>query len=407
MKQRTVYLDYAATTPLEPEVLAAMLPYLGGEFGNPSSSHRLGQRAHQAVEQARQQVAEVLECRPDEVVFTSGGTESINAALKGVALAQRLAGAGSHIVTSTVEHHAVLHTCQYLERFGFEVAYLPVDSYGLVEPGAVAEAIQEGTVLVSIMLANNEVGTIQPLREIAAAVSERGRRLGKRIPLHSDAVQGPGLLSLSARELGVDLLSLSAHKFGGPKGVGALYIRRGVPLLPQHSGGGQERQRRAGTENVAGIVGMGVALQRAEAQRERHLPALARLRDRLIAGIGQRVERAELMGHPERHLANNVHFAFAGVAGDDLVAALDERGIAASAGSACGSAVWEPSHVLLAMGLPLARAVGGLRLTLGPHNSNADVDYVLAVLPQVVAELRARGAVAEEPATVIRAQALP
>ncbi|MFQ5879516.1 MAG: cysteine desulfurase family protein [Dehalococcoidia bacterium] len=389
MNQRTVYMDHAATTPLQPEALQAMLPYLGSDFGNPSGSYRLARRAYEAVERARRQVAAVLACRPNEVVFTSGGTESINTAIKGVAPAQRLTGAGNHIVTSTAEHHAVLHTCQYLEKFGFEVTYAPVDSYGLVEPDAVAEAITGQTVLVSIMLANNEVGTIQPIGEIAAAVKERGRRLGKRIPFHTDAVQGPGLLSLLVAELGVDLLSLSAHKFGGPKGVGALYVRRAVPFLAQQSGGGQERQRRAGTENVAGNVGMGLALTLAAAERERHVRILRRLRDRLIGGIRERVEGAELMGHPEQRLANNVHFAFEGVAGDALVAALDARGIAASAGSACATATWEPSHVLLAMGVPLPKAVGGLRLTLGPQNADDDVDYVLAVLPAVVEKLRA------------------
>ncbi len=389
MVSSVVYMDHAATAPLRPEALEAMLPFLqSGGFGNASSAHRFGQRAQEALEQAREQVAAVLNCRPSEIVFTSGGTESVNAAIKGVAMAQRLSGAGNRIVTSTVEHDAVIHTCQYLEKLGFEIAYLPVDRYGLISPEAVAEAIDANTALVSIMLANNEVGTIEPVEEIAAVIRGKGRSLRKRIPFHTDAVQAPGLLGIDVENMGVDLLSLSAHKFGGPKGVGGLYVKRATPFLAQQSGGGQERQRRAGTENVAGIAGMGVAISLAESERESYVREVSLLRDKLMAGIELAINGVELMGHPEHRLANNVHFAFDKVKGDELVAALDAHDVAASAGSACGTAVWEPSHVLLAMGLSLAQAAGGLRLTLGAESTSDDVDYALSVLPAVIEGLR-------------------
>lgn len=392
-----VYLDHAATTKVDPDVLDAMLPYLRAEFGNPSAGHRLGQQARQAIERARRQVAAVLGCHAKEVVFTSGGTESINAAMKGIAFAQRMAAAGNHIVTTGIEHHSVLHTCQYLEKFGFNVTYLPPDGYGSINPTSVAEAIGERTVLVSVMLANNEVGTIQPIEEISKATKEMGRKLRRHIPLHTDAVQGPGLLELDVDHLGIDSLSLSAHKFGGPKGSGLLYLRRGVPFLPQESGGGQERQRRSGTENVAGIVGTSKAIELAEERRADRVPRLTLMRDFLINSIRERVNGQELCGHPVRRLANNVHFSFYGVSGDELVAVLDKRGIATSAGSACGSEVWEPSHVLLAMGLPLDRAAGGLRLTFGDDNTYTDLSYLLDVLPTAIANLRARATTGARP----------
>jgi cysteine desulfurase len=383
-----IYFDHAATTPLHPRVLEAMQPYLKERFGNPSGTYALAREAQRALDQARRSVAEVLGCRSTEVVFTSGGSESINTALKGVAFAQKKARVGDHVVTTAVEHHAVLHTCEYLEKFGFEVTYVPVDRHGLVDTDEIIRAVNERTVLVSVMAANNEVGTIEPVAEIARALRERGRALGRRIPLHSDAVQAPGMLDLNVEVLGVDLLSLSAHKFYGPKGAGVLYLRRGTPFLPQQSGGGQERQRRAGTEDVAAIVGTGLALRLAEEGREANSRACRVLRDRLAEGILTRIPGSQLNGHPERRLANNVNVSFRGVEGEALLAHLDEVGIAASSGAACGSSTWEPSHVLIAMGLPLEMAVGSLRLTLGPSNTEAEVDYLLSVLPDLVRSLQ-------------------
>jgi cysteine desulfurase len=383
-----IYFDHAATTPLHPRVLEAMLPYLRERFGNPSGTYALAREAQRALDQARRSVAEVLGCRSTEVTFTSGGSESINTALKGVAFAQKKARVGNHVITTAVEHHAILHTCEYLEMFGFEVTYVPVDHHGLVDTDEIVRAVNERTVLVSVMAANNEVGTIEPVAEIAQALRERGRALRRRIPLHSDAVQAPGMLDLNVEALGVDLLSLSAHKFYGPKGAGVLYVRRGTPFLPQQSGGGQERQRRAGTEDVAGIVGASLALRIAEEGREANSHACRVLRDRLVEGILTRIPGSQLNGHPERRLANNVNVSFRGVEGEALLARLDGVGIAASSGAACGSSTWEPSHVLIAMGLPLEMAVGSLRLTLGPSNTEAEVDYLLHVLPDLVLSLR-------------------
>jgi len=385
---RLIYFDHAATTPLHPRVLEAMLPYLGERFGNPSATYAPAREAQRAIEQARRSVADALDCRPTEVIFTSGGSESINAALKGVAFAQKMARVGDHVVTTAIEHHAVLHTCEYLEKFGLEVTYVPVDRHGLVNPDDIADAVNERTVLVSVMAANNEVGTIEPVAEIARALRERGRSLGRRIPLHTDAVQAAGTLDLDVEALGVDLLSLSAHKFGGPKGAGVLHLRRGTPFLPQQSGGGQERQRRAGTENVAGIVGTGLALRLSEESRDPNNRACLALSRRLAEGILPHIPESQLNGHPERRLANNVNVSFRGIKGEALLARLDELGIAASSGAACGSSSWEPSHVLLAMGIPMDMAVGSLRLTLGPSNSEEEVDYVLRLLPDLVRSLR-------------------
>lgn len=386
-----IYLDNAATTPLHPSALEAMLPWLAGtgqSFGNPSATYGIGRAAWQAIDDARKSVAGVLGCRPADVTFTSGGTESVNAAIKGAAFALNKARAGNHIVTTAVEHHAVLHTCNYLEEFGFDVTYLDVDAYGRVDPDAVAAAITDRTVLVSVMLANNEVGTIQPVREVVDRVAERGKQLRKRIPVHTDAIQAPGLLPVDVESLGVDLLSLSGHKFGGPKGTGVLYIRRGTPYVSQINGGGQERQRRAGTENVAGIVGQARALSIAEDGREANVAATRRLRDHLIDCIPALVPDARLNGHPTQRLANNVNVSFRGVRGDKLVSALDRKGIATSAGAACGSQTWEPSHVLLAMGLSMPEAVGGLRLSVSASTTDGQIDKVLEVLPGVVKALR-------------------
>jgi cysteine desulfurase len=385
----SIYLDHAATTRLHPKALEAMLPYLDEQHGNPSGQYALGRQAARTLDDARHAVAELLSCKPAEVVFTGPGTESINSAIKGVALAQQRAGLGNHIVTTTVEHHAVLHSCEWLEKFGFEVTYVPVDSYGVASPDDVARAVNERTVLVSVMLANNEIGTIEPVAEIASAVRERAKSLKRRLPVHTDAVQGANSLGLRADDLGVDLLSLSAHKFGGPKGAGMLYMRRGTPFLSLMSGGGQERQRRAGTENVASIAGTAVALTEAQANRDSYTRACRALTTRLVEGVLKSIPRAKLTGHPEMRLPNNAHFSFEGAESDVMLAALDKAGIAASAGSACNSATWEPSHVLNAIGMPLRRAFGVLRLTVGPENTDAEIDRVLSVLPEIVAESRA------------------
>ena len=344
---KIVYMDHAATTSVRQEVLAAMLPYFGDSFGNPSSIYTLAQEARQAVDESRESVAGVLGARTSEVVFTSGGTESDNAALKGVAFALR--HLGNHIITTSIEHHAVLHTCHQLEQFGFEVTYLPVDRYGLIDPDDVARAVNERTILASVMLANNEIGTIEPVSEIGRILKEEARRRDQTIVFHTDAVQGAGFLDLDVKSLGVDLLSLSAHKLHGPKGVGVLYIRRGTPFEPQHMGGGQERQRRSGTENVPGIVGMAEALRLASEEREWAAAHCADLRDKTITGIQDVVERAYLNGHPTRRLPNNVNICFESVEGEPILLGLDFAGICASSGSACSSASLEPSHVLIVL----------------------------------------------------------
>jgi cysteine desulfurase len=387
--KRLVYLDNAATTPLHTRALDAMLPYLTGEFGNPSATYALAKNAGDAVQRARRTVASILGCKPTEVVFTSGGSESINTAIKGVAFQQEKAHAGNHIVTSTIEHHAVLHACQYLERFGFDVTYVPVDRYGLVDPAGVASAMTDRTVLVSIMTANNEVGTIEPVFEIAAAVRERSQALKKRIPFHTDAVQAPNSLRLDFAEHGIDLLSLAAHKFRGPKGMGVLYIRRGVPFMAQQNGGGQERQRRAGTENVAGIVATAEALRITQESLEADAARIRSLAVRLRNGILTSIPGAELNGHRDRRLVNNVSVSFDGADARDLLADLDAAGIACSAGAACGATTIEPSHVLIAMGVPLERAVATLRFSVGHETSDADIDYVLERLPEIVKRSRA------------------
>ncbi len=385
----TIYLDYAATTPLHPQVREAMLPYLDERFGNPSATYALARQAGRAVDGARRTVAQLLGCRTNEVIFTSGGTESINAALKGVAFAQQLARVGNHIVTSAIEHHAILHSCQYLEKFGFEITYLPVDRDGLVNPGDAARAVNERTVLVSVMTANNETGVIEPVAAVARAVRERAQQLRRQIPFHTDAVQAANALSLNVDELGVDLLSLSAHKFCGPKGSGVLYLRRGTPFLPQQSGGGQERQRRAGTENVASIVGTARALELAQQDRASYAETCRRLRDRLLSAILARFPDAQLNGHSERRLPNNLNVSFPGADARVMLRLLDEAGIAASAGSACNEETLEPSHVLLAMDVPLQRAVGTLRFTVSPETAEPEIERLLAVLPGVVEGARA------------------
>ena len=384
-----IYLDHAATTALRPEALEAMLPFFSQQYFNASSMYGSAQECRQALESSRQAVADVLRCKTTEVIFTSGGTESDNAAIKGAAMALR--EQGRHLVTTSVEHHAVLHACNTLEQLGFEVTYLPVDRTGIVDAGELEKAITPETTVVSVMLANNEIGSIQPVRELAARVRAKAKTSGTQIVFHTDAVQGPSYLDLNVEHLGVDMLSLSGHKFNGPKGVGVLYLRRATPFEPQQVGGSHERNRRAGTENVPGIVGLAVALRIAAEERETAARHCLVLRNRLIDGIQERIAHARLNGHPTERLPNNVSFSFEGADSQWTMVALDEAGIAASTGSACHTASLDPSHVLVATGVPANVALGTLRLTLGPENAEKDVDRVLEVLPGIVRRVRETG----------------
>ena len=387
MSQRgIVYLDHAGTTPMDPRVLEAMSPYFTELYGNPSSIHTVGQEARYALDEARARVAGILHCRTGEVVFTGSGTESDNAAIHGVATA--LQETGNHVITTSVEHHAVLHSCQYLENMGFEVTYLPVDPDGMVDPGQVYDAITDRTTMVSVMYANNEIGSINPIADIAEAVQRRAGELERTIVMHTDGVQAAGFLDLNVRRLGVDMLSLSGHKFYGPKGVGVLFVRRGTPILPLIQGGGQERERRSGTENIPGIVGLSVALEIADAQREESSAHCASLRDRIIQHISAGISSSRLNGHPTQRLPNNVNFSFEGVEGEAILLGLDTAGIAASSGSACSSGSLEPSHVLLALAQSAELARGSLRVTLGKENTEEDVDYFLKVLQDLIPQLR-------------------
>ena len=370
-----IYLDHAATTPLRREALDAMLPYLTEHWGNPSSIYASGRRARQGLDEARERIAATLDAKPREIVFTSGGSESVNLAIKGVAWAA--SARGRHIVTSSIEHKAGLHACQLLERSGFEVTYLPVDRYGRVDPADVAAAVTERTTLVSVMYANNEVGTIQRIAEIGAICRDR------KVLFHTDAIQAAPHLPLHVDPLQVDLMSLAAHKVYGPRGSGALFVRQGTAMLPQIQGGSQERQRRAGTENVAGAAGFGVALDLAQRSVGEETP----LRDRLIAGLGA-LPGIELTGDPEHRLPNSASFVVHGVEGGDLVAALDLEGIEASTGSACTSGSSEPSHVLLAMGIDPQRAHGSLRLSLGRGTTADEVDRTIAVVTALGERMR-------------------
>ncbi len=378
---RKVYLDNAATTALSPRVLEAMLPYFTQYYGNPSSVHAFGREAKQGLDRARDQVAKALHCDPSEVIFTGCGTESDNTVLLGVA--QRYGDKGKHIITTNVEHHAILHTCEYLEKQGYSVTYLPVDQDGLVTAEQVAAAIRPDTILVSIMFANNEVGTIMPIQEIGAVCKEKG------VLFHTDAVQAVGHIPVDVQAMHIDMLSLSAHKFHGPKGVGALYCRKGIRLPSYIMGGAQERGRRAGTENVAGIVGLGAAIQLATEQLEENRAKMTALRDRLMTGIQARISEVKLNGHPTNRLPNNVNFSFKYIEGESILLMLDMNGIAASSGSACTSGSLDPSHVLLALGLPHEIAHGSVRLTLGDETTEEDIDYTIDVLEKTVARLRA------------------
>jgi len=378
---RRIYLDHAATTPTHPEVVKAMLPYFTDAFGNPSSIHSYGQEAKGAVKEARTKVAELIGARSEEIVFTSGGTEADNYALKGVANANK--HKGNHIITTSIEHHAVLEACKFLEKGGFQITYLPVDKYGLVDPEDVRKAITNKTILVSVMHANNEVGTIESVEEIGEFAKEAG------IYFHSDAVQTVGHIPVNVDKLKVDLLSISAHKLYGPKGVGALYVRKGTKLVPLMHGGEHEKRRRAGTENVPGIVGLGKATELAGQEIGKEVERLAYLRDKLIKGLGDKIDHIRLNGHPTKRLPNNVNVSVDFVEGESMLLNLDLEGICASTGSACSSANLEPSHVLLALGLPPEQAHGSLRFSLGRENTEADVERVLEVLPGIVAKLRA------------------
>ena len=383
---KLVYMDHAATTPMREEVLQRMIPFMKENYGNPSSIYTLAQQARNAVDESRRTIAKLIGCRSSEITFTSGGTESDNAAIKGAAFAMR--HLGNHIITTSIEHHAVLHTCMQMEQFGFEVTYLPVDKEGKVNISDVENAITDKTILVSIMAANNEIGTVQPIAEITNRVKDAATSMGTSILVHTDAVQAMGQIPVNVKDWPVDMLSMSAHKFYGPRGVGALYIKRGTPFEPLLMGGGQERQRRSGTENVPAIVGMELALSLAVMEQEEQGKKLSRYRDAIIEGLSKNVEGILINGHRRDRLQNNVSVSFLGVEGEPILLGLDFSGICASSGSACSSASLEPSHVLLAIGRTADQAQGTLRITLGRDNTQEDVDYLLEVLPKLVERLR-------------------
>ena len=378
---KRIYLDHAATTAVDPEVVKAMLPYFGERFGNASTLYSYGQEAREAMEEARGKIARFIGAKkPQEIVFTSGGTESDNYAICGIAWANQKKG--NHIITTSIEHHAVLNTCKLLGKMGFKVTYLPVDSYGLVDPDEVKKNITPKTILITIMHANNEVGTIEPIAEIGRIAREKG------IYFHTDAVQSLGHIPVNVDELQVDLLSASAHKLYGPKGVGILYIRKDTRIESFLHGGDQENRRRAGTENVAGIVGFGKACELADRDMEKKAQRLSFLRDKLITGILEKIEFSQLNGHPTKRLPGNVNVSIKYVEGESILLKLNAKNICASSGSACTSSILEPSHVLTAMGVPHDVAHSSLRFTLGRENTEEDVDYALEVLPDIVKGLR-------------------
>ena len=385
MLNKQVYLDYTATTPVSPEVLEAMLPYFSEIYGNPSSVYSFSQKSRDAIEKARSQVAKALNADANEIYFTSSGTEADNWALKGVLERMRKAGKGDHLITTKIEHHAILHTANYLEKINnFKVTYLPVDEYGRVRLEDLKNAVTDKTVLVSIMFANNEVGTIEPVKEIGAFCREN------KILFHTDAVQAAAHLDIDVKDLNIDLLSMSAHKMYGPKGVGALYIKSPLKFENFMHGGAQERGRRASTENIAGIVGFGAAMEILKSRLSEDRPRIAKLRDKLIKGILNKIPHAKLNGAlGDERLPNNVNFSFIGVEGETLLLDLDMKGICASTGSACSSESLDPSHVLLALGLSHEMAHGSLRFTLGRYSTEDDIDYLLSVLPDIVARRRA------------------
>ena len=377
---RRVYLDYAATTPTDPEVVKAMQPYFTDRFGNPSSPHSFGQEAKRAIEESRENIASFIGAKSEEIIFTSGGTESNNFTLKGIAYANK--NKGNHLITSAIEHHAITEPAKFLEKQGFKVTYLKVDKYGLVNPQDVKNAITDKTILISIMHANNEIGVIQPIQEIGKIAKEKG------IYFHTDAVQTFGHFPINVDELNVDLLSSSAHKLYGPKGVGVLYIRKGIRISSFMQGGDQENSRRASTHNVGGIVGFGKAVELAKAKMGEEREKLVPLRDKLIKGILRNIDLARLNGHPTKRLPNNVNVSVEHIEGESMILNLDMEGIACSTGSACTSSSFEASHVLLAIGLSPEVAHASLRFTLGRYTKEDEIDYVLEVLPRVVNKLR-------------------
>ena len=380
-KTRRVYLDHNATTSTHPEVVKAMMPYYETIFGNASSVHQFGREARKAVEEARGKIATLLGAKhPDEIVFTSGGTESDNLAIRGVAHA--LKQKGDHIITSSIEHHAVENTCKFLEKSGYKVTYLPVDEYGLVDLEALKNAITDKTILISIIYANNEVGTIEPLKEVVDIAKKKG------IYVHTDAVQAVGKIDVNVKELGVDLLSLSAHKFYGPKGIGALYIKKGTKITPIQTGGHHEKKRRAGTENVPGIVGLGKAADMAKLEMAGEAKRLSALRDKLQRGIEKAIKEVRLNGHPTQRLPNTCNISFEYLEGESIILNLDMEGIGVSTGSACTSGSLEPSHVLVAMNVSPQTAQGSIRFSLGRINTQEDVDYLLKKLPSIIDRLR-------------------
>lgn len=377
---KTIYMDNSATTRIKKEVLDEMLPYFSEKYGNPSSVYSLGSISKVAVENAREQVARALGANKKEIFFTGGGSESDNWAIKGIAFQH--SDKGNHIITTKIEHHAVLHTCEYLEKNGFEVTYLDVDKDGLIDLDQLRNAITDKTILISIMFANNEIGTIQPVKEIGEIAKEKG------VYFHTDAVQAIGNIRIDVKELNIDLLSLSAHKFYGPKGVGVLYIKQGIKIDPLISGGGQERNKRAGTENVPGIVGLGKAIELAYEHFDENNENILVLRERLINKIESSIENIKLNGHRTKRLTGNVNFCFEFIEGESLLLSLDMEGIAGSSGSACTSGTLDPSHVLLSIGLPHEIAHGSLRLSLGTFNTVEEVDYVVEKLVEIVDRLR-------------------
>lgn len=388
----SIYLDYAAATPLEPEVLAAMQPFLQEHFGNPSALYSAGRTTKAALTAAREKIASVLSATSDEIIFTGSGTESDNMAILGVAQAARKAGKGNHIITSAIEHHAVLKACDVLEQYGFVITRLPVDAHGFVTKQSLAKALRTDTILVSIMYANNEIGTIQPITDLAALAHKNGALF------HTDACQAAGYLPLNVKKLGVDLMTLNAGKIYGPKGVGLLYVRTGVQIEPLLFGGAQEARRRAGTENVAAIIGFSKALELAEQRRETETTRLIELRDYFFTEIEKRIPEVLINGDRVKRLPNNIHLAFADISGESIVSFLDEFGIAAATGSACDSQSFEPSHVVIALGIPFEYINGCLRLTMGQQTTRQHLDYVLTQLPTIVSTLHSLPA--DKPTTI-------
>jgi cysteine desulfurase len=375
-----IYLDYNATTPTEARVLQKMAPYFSQFYGNPSSVYRFAQHSRRAIEDARLHLAELINADPQEVIFTSGGTESDNTAIKGIALMHQ--DKGKHIITSKIEHHAVLHVCEFLKSLGFSITYLDVDKYGIVDPGQLKDSITEETILVSIMHANNEIGSIQPLGDISHICRSKG------VYFHTDAVQTVGKINVDVESLGTDLLSLSSHKFYGPKGAGALYVKKGIKFHPLLHGGGHERNRRSSTENVPGIVGLGEAAHLARSEMKEEEERIRPLRDKLESGILERIPEARVNGHPSQRLYNTLNVCIKYIEGESILINLDFEGICASSGSACTSGSLEPSHVLLALGLDHATAHGSLRFSLGKHTTLKEINTVLEVLPSIVEKLR-------------------